>query len=120
MRPHEKLDVWNKGIDFVVGVYKATECFPKEEKFGLTSQIRRVSVSIPANIAEDAARHSEKEFLRFLFIAQGSTSEVATELLIAYRLNYIDEEIYVKLNNDLDEIGRMITGLSNYLKQKCQ
>lgn len=118
MRPHEKLDVWNKGIDFVIAIYKLTESFPKEEKFGLTSQIRRAAVSIPANIAEGAARHSEKEFLRYLSIAQGSASELATELLIAQRLSYIDEESYAKLSNDLDEIGRMVTGLSNYLKQK--
>jgi len=118
MRPHEKPDVWNKGIDFVIAVYKATETFPNEEKFGLTSQIGRAAVSIPTNIAEGAARRFEKEFLRFLSIAQGSASEVPTELLIAYRLNYIDEEKHLELSNALDEIGRMITGLSTYLKNK--
>jgi len=84
MRPHEKLDVWNKAIEFVVAVYRVTESFPKEEKFGLTSQIRRASVSIPANIAEGAARKSPKEFAHFLSNAQGSASEVETELLIAH------------------------------------
>ena len=79
MRSHEKLDVWKRSIDLVVSVYRLTENFPSEEKFGLTSQIRRASVSIPANIAEGAARESDKEFVRFLSIAQGSTSEVETE-----------------------------------------
>jgi four helix bundle protein len=69
MRPHEKLDVWKKSVDFVVNVYKATERFPSDEKFGLTSQIRRASVSIPANIAEGAGRKSNKEFINFLSIA---------------------------------------------------
>jgi len=66
MRPHEKLDLWKKAIDFVVAVYKATESWPKEERFGLTSQIRRAAVSVPTNIAEGAARYSNKEFAYFL------------------------------------------------------
>lgn len=118
MRSHEKLDVWKKSIDFVVQVYRMTETFPSEEKFGLISQIRRASISIPANIAEGAARESDKEFIRFLYIAQGSTSEVETELLIANRLGYLSEENHVLARSFLDEIGRMITGLSKYLKTK--
>jgi four helix bundle protein len=93
MRPHENLDVWKKGMNFVVALYKATERFPKEEKFGLTSQLRRAAVSIPANIAEGAGRKSSKEFAYFLSNSQGSASEVDTELEIANRLNYIDERI---------------------------
>ena len=86
MRPHENLNVWKKAVDFVVEVYKTTEHFPKEERFGLTSQIRRASVSVAANIAEGAARKSIKEFSHFLSNAQGSASEVETELLISFRL----------------------------------
>jgi len=71
MRPHEKLDVWKKAIEFLVTVYKATDSFPKDERFGLTSQIRRAAVSIPANIAEGAARRSDKEFMHFLSNSQG-------------------------------------------------
>jgi len=115
MRPHEKLDVWKKAIDFVVAVYRATEGFPKEEKFGLTSQVRRAAVSIPANIAEGAGRKSSKEFACFLLNSQGSASEVETELLIASKLSYMHEAKYLSLRSSLDEIGRMLTGLSKSL-----
>ena len=118
MRPHEKLDVWNKAIDFVVVVYQTTEAFPKDEKFGLTSQIRRAAVSIPANVAEGAARQSYKEFAYFLSNAQGSASELETELLIAHRLGYLGENGYQKMRATLDSIGRMIVGLSRHLNRK--
>lgn len=120
MRSHEKLDVWKKSMDFVVKVYKMTEGFPSDERFGLTSQIRRASVSIPANIAEGAARESDKEFIRFLSIAQGSASEVETELLIANRLGFPSDENHVSARCALDEIGRMAMGLSNHLKRKLK
>jgi four helix bundle protein len=119
MRSHNNLDVWKKAVDFVVDVYKATESFPKEEKFGLTSQICRASVSIAANIAEGAGRKSDKEFIQFLSHAQGSASEVETELLIASRLGFIQTESYEVLSHTLDDIGRMITGLTNHLKRKA-
>ncbi len=83
MRPHKKLDLWNKAIDFVVKIYTLTEQFPKDERFGLISQLRRASVSIAANIAEGAARTTPKEFMQFLSHSQGSASEVDTELVIA-------------------------------------
>ena len=117
MRPHERLDVWCRSMDFVVAVYRLTDGFPKEERFGLTSQLRRAVVSIPANIAEGAARTSPREFLHFLAIAQGSASEVATELTIANRLGFCDAATHSQLHNSLDDIGRMITGLSKHLKR---
>ena len=116
MRPHEKLDVWKKSVDFVAAVYKATERFPKEERFGLTSQLRRAAVSIPANIAEGAARPSDKEFAHFLSNSQGSASEVETELLIASRLSYLQNDNYVSLVSSLDEIGRVLTGLTQHVR----
>jgi four helix bundle protein len=118
MRTHEKLEVWRKSVDFVVNVYKASENFPNEEKFGLTSQIKRASVSIPANVAEGAARTSNKEFLHFLSIAQGSASEVSTEILIAFRLGFLEENKYSDLLANSDEIGRMISGFSQHLRNK--
>ena len=118
MRPHEKLGVWNRSVDFVVAIYKVTESFPKEEKFGLTSQIRRAAVSVPANIAEGAARESDKEFIHFLSNAQGSASELCTELLISHRLGYIREKDFLESSAELDNIGRMIFGLSQHLKRR--
>ena len=117
MRPHEKLQTWIQSVDLVLNVYKATETFPKEEKFGLTSQIRRSAVSIPANIAEGAARNSSKEFAYFVSTAQGSASELETELIIAHRLGYLSETSFSKLLAELERIGRMITGLNRRLRR---
>lgn len=118
MRSHNKLDVWKRSIDFVERIYRVTDGFPNEEKFGLTSQIRRAAVSIPANIAEGAGRRYAKEYLRFLSNAQGSASEVETELLIARRLGFLSDSEYVELYKELEAIGRMITGVSKYLRSK--
>ncbi len=120
MRPHENLEVWQKAIEFVVLIYKKTKAFPSDEKFGLISQLRRAAVSIPANIAEGAARQSDKEFLQFLAIAQGSCSEVETELLIGFKLEYLDQENYRELKTAADSIGRMLIGLSKHLKNKVK
>ncbi len=117
MRPHEQLDAWSCAVDFVIEIYKSTEGFPKEERYGLTSQIRRAAVSIPANIAEGAARRSSKEFIHFLSNAQGSASELETELIIASKLGYIEEVRFVRLKEDLQKIGRLITGLSRHLQR---
>ena len=118
MRPHERLEVWSRAVEFVVSVYEATESFPKEERFGLTSQIRRAAVSVPANIAEVAARDSAKEFAHFLSNAQGSASELETELLIAQRLGYLPQNSYANMRLTLDSIGRMNFGLSKHLKKR--
>ena len=120
MRPHENLEVWQKAVEFVVLVYKTTKQFPSDEKFGLTSLLRRAAVSIPANIAEGAARQSDKEFLQFLAIAQGSCSEVETELLIGLKLGYLDQADYSELKVTADSIGRMMVGLSKHLRNKLK
>ena len=120
MCPHEKLDVWKKAIEFAIAVYKATDDFPRDERFGLTSQLRRAAVSIPANIAEGGGRKSHKEFAHFLSNSQGSASEVETELLIARKLSYVGDHDYVALTYSLDEIGRMLTGLCQHLQRKSR
>ena len=97
MRPHEKLDVWKKSVEMVTAIYEITRSFPADEGFGLVSQIRRAGISVPANIAEGAARQSEKEFCHFLSIAQGSASELETELLIAKNLGYLSMENYERI-----------------------
>ncbi len=117
MRPHRNLEAWKRAMDLVIDVYRTTECFPRDERFGLTSQIRRAAVSIPANIAEGAARRSEKEFVYFLSNAQGSASELETELIIGHRLGHISEGEFKTLYLSLDQIGRLITGLVKYLKR---
>ena len=116
MRPHQKLDAWSKSVDLVVEIYRATERFPKEERYGLTSQIRRAAVSVPANVAEGAGRYSRKEFAHFLSNAQESASELETELIIAHRLGYLSEALFNRLMADLERIGRLITGLAKRLR----
>ena len=118
MRPHKRLDLWRRSIDFVVAIYRLTDQFPNEEKFGLTSQLRRAAVSVAANIAEGAAKTSTKDFRRYLSNSQGSTSEIETELMIALRLNYLDEADFRILSKDIDDVGRMITGLSRTLQRR--
>jgi four helix bundle protein len=115
MRPHQNLAAWLKALDLITDVYKGTERFPKEERYGLTSQIRRAAVSIPANIAEGAGRHSKKEFAHFLSNSQGSASELETELVIAHRLGYLDETTFARLIAQLERIGRLITGLRRHV-----
>jgi four helix bundle protein len=118
MRPHEKLDVWKKSVEMVTAVYEITKAFPSDEKFGLVSQIRRAGVSVPANIAEGAARQSSKEFCRFLSIAQGSASELETELLIAKNLGYLSSKDYERIYEEINVIARMIVGLSKTVKRR--
>ena len=121
MRPHQKLDLWRKSIDLAVSIYRQTEAFPKEERFGLTQQLRRAAVSVASNVAEGAARASTKEFRKFLYYSQGSASEISTQLMIANRLNYLSKNDHDQLEKDLDNVGRMITGLSKSLNRGfCQ
>lgn len=118
MRPHEKLDVWKLSVEMVLNVYEITKAFPSDERFGLTSQIRRAAVSVPANISEGAARQHDREFLQFLSIAQGSASELETEILIAHRLGYIDPGSFEQIHNEINTIARMIIGLTNYIRSR--
>ena len=102
MRPHQRLQAWSQAVELVTTIYRSTERFPKEERYGLTSQIRRAAISIPANIAEGAGRRSQKEFAHFLSNPQGSASELETEFIIANRLGYLDEATFAQLISDLE------------------
>jgi len=115
MHNFRKLKVYQKAIDFSVLIYELTKTFPKEELFGLTSQIRRAVVSISLNIAEGSGNKSSKEFKRFLEIALRSTYEVMSCLEIALKLNYLKEENHKILIADADEIAAMIVGFSKQL-----
>lgn len=114
MRTHKDLEVWKRSIEFVSRIYKITEFFPREEMFGLTSQLRRASVSIPSNIAEGSARRGRGEFKQFLYYSLGSATEIETQLLIASNLGYLELEIYNELSIELDIIAKMLQGLIKY------
>lgn len=115
MKTHKDLDVWKEAVCLTEKVYFITAKFPKSEIFGLTSQIRRAVVSIPSNIAEGAARQSNKEFIQFLYIALGSCAELDTQLILAEKLSFsIDSLDYLK--KDLERIMQMINGLIRNLK----
>ncbi|WP_367773664.1 four helix bundle protein [Flavobacterium sp. WC2421] len=113
---HKDLDVWKRSMDLVVKVYQITKLFPDTEKYGLTSQMRRASVSIPSNIAEGAARKGDKEFIQFLYISIGSLSELETQYLIAIRLEFITKEDTFELQ--LMEVKKLLIGFKNYLNKK--
>lgn len=110
------LDVWKRSIDFVEKVYSISRLFPKEEVYGLTSQIRRAAVSIPSNIAEGSSRNGTKEFIQFLYVALGSASEVETQLIIAKRLGFVDE--IEMIMQEIIMIKKMLNGLISHLKGK--
>ena len=105
-------------MDAVVKVYALTEKFPEREKFGLASQIQRAAVSVPANIAEGHGRKSTAVFINHLGIAYGSLMEVETHIQIGERLGYIDRSVSIPLLAEMDELGRMLTGLKNSLLKK--
>jgi four helix bundle protein len=118
MRDFKKLGVWEKAHLLTIQVYKATTVFPKEEQYGLTSQLRRSSVSIGSNIVAGCGRDGNVEFGRFLQIAMGSLYELEYQLLLARDLNYLDEKVYSALNNSLAEIRKMMVSLIRKLKAK--
>jgi len=111
LKGFKKLTVWQKAYDFALMVYKYTQEFPSSELYGLTSQIRRATVSISANIAEGSERQHKKEFLQFLSIARGSLAEVETYLMLVKDLSYISEDRFVELEKQRQEIGRLLRGL---------
>jgi len=116
-RTHKDLLVWQKAVDLVIEVYNVTKSFPKDEIYGLISQIRRAAVSIPANIAEGAARQTKKEFQQFIHIAMGSLAELETHFIIAIRLTYCDNKQADAVLIKLDEIRRMLSGLLHHCKE---
>lgn len=108
-----KLLVWQKSHKLVLKIYEITKFFPKDEQFGLTSQIRRAAVSILSNIVEGKARGSKKDYRRFLLISRGSLEEVKYQLLLAKDLRYISYEVYMEILDITNEVGKMLNGLIN-------
>lgn len=130
LKTHENLDAWRKSIELVQAVYETTKSFPQEELYGLTNQLRRAAVSIPSNVvypvkyaerelfhgARGAARGSKKEFIQFLYVALGSVSEVETQLVIAKRLDYLDNSDSIE--EQIETVRKLILGLIRYLKAR--
>ena len=110
MRDFRKIQVWQKSHELPLRLYKVTSALPREELYGLASQIRRASASIPSNIAEGCGRNTQTELARFVYIASGSTGELDYHLLLAYDLGLINQEIYLELGNTVSEIKRMLHG----------
>lgn len=116
MRDHKELDVWRESVDVVVKVYALTKSFPKEEIYGLTNQMRRAAVSIPSNIAEGAARQTEKEFVQFLHISLGSAAELETQILIAENMSFT--QTVGELLGQLAMVQKMLHGLIRHYRNK--
>lgn len=104
-------------MELVIDVYRQTDNFPNRERYGLIDQIRRATISIPSNIAEDAARHTKKEFINYLHIAQGSLSELDTQIELAARLNYLDDRSQNTFDEKMRRIDKLITGLIRHLSK---
>jgi four helix bundle protein len=118
MKTHKDLDVWNKSIEMVTGIYKLTRNFPKEELYGLTNQVRRAAVSVPSNIAEGSGRNSSREFLQFLYYSKGSLMELETQIIIAHNLNYLNNEQKQEMDIILTDISKMLSKLIQSIKNK--
>lgn len=114
-----ELEVWKIAHGLVLEVYKATADFPGEERYGLTSQLRRAASSVPANIVEGNSRNSTKEYMHFLFQARGSLEEVRYFLLLSKDLNYLQDAGYQRLENNCEDVSRMLNGLLASLKRKA-
>lgn len=117
---YEDLEVWKEAIALVKMIYELTYAFPKEEMFGLTSQIRRSATSIPSNIAEGQQRDTLKDYLRYLSIAMGSHGELKTQLIIASELGYIQSNEFGRILLQSDKVGRMLRRLQQALKTKLE
>lgn len=116
MKIYKDLIAWQRAMDLVEEVYAVTKDFPREELYGLTSQLRRAVVSIPSNIAEGQGRNSQKEFVYHLAIAYGSLREAETQLLISGRVHYLEQQRLNKLMELAGEVGRLLNGLSKSLQ----
>ena len=119
VRSHRDLIVWQRGLELVDETYSSTDRFPPREQYGITAQMRAAAVSIPANIAEGHGRHTTREFLRFLAIANGSLRELDTYYEVSLRRKYATPAELGSLGNLMDEVGRMLSGLRSALTRKA-
>ncbi len=118
MKSHKDLDVWRLAIDLASDVYEVTRTFPKDEQYGMITQMRRSANSIASNIAEGAARQGDKEFVQFLHIALGSVSELDTQLEIAMRVNLTSVESLKRLQDTAIRVNQMLRGLAKSVRRQ--
>ena len=118
LRSYRDLEVWQKAMDLVVNSYRVTAQFPSHERYGLTAQLRRAAVSVPANIAEGHGREHLREYLHFLSTANGSLMELETHILIGSRMTYIGADDEKTILTRTAEVGRMLAGLIRALKRR--
>ena len=117
---YRNLIAWQKAKALALEVYRDTRKFPKDEMYGLTSQMRRAAVSVPSNIAEGKGRHSHKELVQFLYRSRGSLLELETQLSIAHELDYIDAPAFKHLQGMMEELGRVLNGLINSFQARIE
>ncbi|MGO9274176.1 MAG: four helix bundle protein [Terriglobia bacterium] len=118
LKNYKELVVWQKSKQFAVELYRATENFPRSERFGLTSQIRRSATSVPANIAEGWGRGSTREYIQFLMIARASLMELETHLIISEELSYLKAEQLKEMQDEIEGIGQMLNRLIQALRAR--
>jgi four helix bundle protein len=117
---YKQLAAWQRGMDLVKEVYGCTRSFPREELFGLSSQMRRAAVSVPSNIAEGKGRYSQKELIQFLYKARGSLMELETQICIAHDLAYIDDDTSQTMSRKTLEVARILNGLINRFQEEVR
>lgn len=115
---YQDLIAWQKAAELALEIYRCTRSFPKDELYGLTSQMRRAAVSIASNIAEGKGRYSLKEFVQFLYRARGSLLELQTQIFIARELNYLESPASGRMKDKADEVGRILNGLTTSVQKK--
>jgi four helix bundle protein len=118
LKNFKELNVWQKAYNLCLMIYKITKAFPKEEVYGLVSQLRRVSVSIPSNIAEGYGRNTTADYIRFLYIAYGSICELDTQVQLSGDLGFIDKDALMNIVDAVAEVERMLKGLISSLEKK--
>jgi four helix bundle protein len=117
---YRDLIAWRKATELTLEIYRSTRDFPRDEIYGLTSQLRRAAVSIASNIAEGKGRYSQKEFVQFLFRARGSLLEVETQLYIAHELRYLETTTFQGIQANTVELGRILNGLIKSVQEQCR
>ncbi|MGA2315506.1 MAG: four helix bundle protein [Thermodesulfobacteriota bacterium] len=118
LKNYKELRVWQKAYELCLKIYKTTKTIPKEERYGLTSQVRRAAVSIPSNIAEGYGRRTTGEYIQALYVAYGSQCEIETQILLAGDLDFIKADDLETLNKDVGDVERMLKGLIRSLEKK--